>query len=456
MKWYVKILIAFVIIAVIVAAAFFVYDQIQKKQYPLLNYEYESRDSFYEVYEGAEDVDIIDNDSIIMTIEEIEIDEDANKYSEYSDEVIIEYTVENVSDHEVFFCIKCMEINGRMILFSSYPDSLDLMFATIDAGETEKREITRCFSDEFWRDADKPSVDRLSFEVYYREGSEENIEYVRLYPNSERAFKFEPPKADIYDTVYDKKNIILSITDGDELGYFLYNGTKDIIEAEVEIEEINGLANYIDVGSTAYFRQEDILCKSVLPGAYISRDILSHLEGFQAVGHDGKYCYDIHYCITGTKNTIDDTVKIYPYGKDAYDKHSYKYDDNDVVIYEDEEYKVSAISVEKDHYNDNDWVRIFYYIENKTNSEMRFSIPFSQICDTLVYDGFDFEEEKRKHDCQYVTQSNGDTITCDDVYATAMESETCYVALCIGRADEEEDRVQIIVPFKIPFEQEDE
>lgn len=349
MKWYVKILIALVIIAVIAAAAFLVYDRIQKKQYPLLDYEYESRDSFYEVYEGAEDVEIIDNDSIIMTIEEIEINEDADKHS---DEVIIEYTVENVSDHEVFFCINCMEINGRMMLFSSYPGSLHLMF-DIDAGETEKRDITCSFSEEFWRNADKPSVDRLSFEVSYREyreGSEKNIEYVRLYPNSERAFKFEPPKTNIYDTVYDKKNIILSITDGDELGYFLYNGTKNIIEAEVEIEEINGLANYIDVDSTAYSIQEHILCNSVLPGAYISRDILSHLEGFQAVGHSGKYCYDIHYCITGTKNTIEDTAKIYPNGKDAYEKNSYEYDENDVVIYEDEEYKVSAISVEKDHY----------------------------------------------------------------------------------------------------------
>lgn len=309
------------------------------------NGEVRSDDYGYTVVEGLEDVVLVDDEYMTITLVDMETDSFYNA-------PIFNLTVTNNTDDNLSLDIAETAINGMMVSAWSY----------VDVAANEEVAFTLDTYDEISGD-----VMSLNLRLYAINEDYEKVDsaLVAVYPEGEDAYDRTAPEYEAAQVLLDQEDIYMGILGLEEddywdtlnLVHYVYNGTSLVLDIGSEICAINSLGFY-SYNSVA-----------VLPGCYSLLETDIDLEEMALYGIEEPTAITLQvdvYDMDIWEQLFSDTFTYYPQGEDAAEEYVYTSDSDDIVVLDEGGIKMTyAFTVENLYTN-----TLYFYLENETGTPL--------------------------------------------------------------------------------------
>lgn len=309
-------------------------------QAPVASMPLEDETAGYTEYESVENTVIIDNEYLTVTL--LGFGEEG-----------LDYSVQNKAERAISFSVEDAAFNGWM----------GDCWTSVDVAPGESAEDVLYLYDDSINEVDPADITRLSMSVTaYDSESYETIvqKLVDVYPEGKDACVFEEPTQEIDTVIFDENDLYAAVTGYgmNEAGYYTVslvyrNTSSDTIYGEASVCTVNELG-WNDGNST-----------TVLPDTYARGYVWLDKERLELIGIEEVTSMDLYLSAYDTNwDTLAENIctKLYPEGEENAQAYTYTADEDDVLVLEEKDLKLTMAFVEQSDY----YTQIYFYLENGT------------------------------------------------------------------------------------------
>lgn len=303
--------------------------------------EEEDRDykSPYVEFEEVGEV-IIDDEYVTVTLSDL----DEGDWG-----LVCSFEVENNSDVDISVYTRGVALNGQMNSCSLYAD--------VEEGGSVEEEM------DIYDLEDVDELNRLSMYLYLYDAEEYDFNksyLIDIFPNGKAAYKDNKPAAKGKDVLVDEKGYFAAI-DGYEVDAY-----DDLLMPFLAINETEEVLNFgMDTIAINGFGYEDYASYIVLPDTYREGEIgLYSYEHLMALGMDDPTSLDVQVYVVDEEDEslFKEEMTLYPEGKSKAEDFVYEYESDDVVVAENDYFKLTQVKKLTDDWDD---VTVLFVLENK-------------------------------------------------------------------------------------------